>query len=477
MCRFRPTQVLLAVAPLNANNANPDLKWETTYSTNIGIDFTVLDGRIEFIADWYYKKTKDLLLKLDLPAFLGSGAGSGYGTASNPWGNVGSLRNTGFEFTLNTVNIDYKGFQWRSNIVMSINRNKVLSLDTETGTLPQTLQIGSETATVTNTVVGQPIGQFWGYKVIGRFDTPEDFYYKDADGNVKQVALPEGSSIGQNETWLGDYIFADLNGDGVINNDDQTFIGNPEPKFTWGFGNTFSYKGFDLTIQFSGSYGNKLLNYGRRSLEVSGSTSNLLTSVLDYARVEKIDPNGPDDFRNYHVVNTSSTQPRLYTSSGKNRNDRVSDAYIEDGSYIRLQNISFSYTFPKAWMKKLYIQNLKLYCNLQNLHTWTKYKGYDPEVGSLWGNTLMNGIDYGRYPSPRIIATTRTAMPATMRLPPIHISSATPTWLQVRVLPLPLPRVSPCLWPTPTRPRTPISSQMPMATSLPRAMSLGSVRL
>lgn len=390
------------VGVLNANNANPNLKWETTYSTNIGLDFTVLNGRVEFIADWYYKKTNDLLLKLDLPAFLGSGAGSGYGTASNPWGNVGSLRNTGFEFTLNTVNIDYKGFQWRSNVVMSINRNKVLSLDTETGTLPQTLQIGSETATVTNTVVGQPIGQFWGYKVIGRFDKPEDFYYKDAEGNVKPVALPEGSSIGQNETWLGDYIFADLNGDGVINNDDQTFIGNPEPKFTWGFGNTFSYKGFDLTIQFSGSYGNKLLNYGRRSLEVSGSTSNLLTSVLDYARVEKIDPNGPDDYRNYHVVNTASTQPRLYTSSGKNRNDRVSDAYIEDGSYIRLQNVSLSYTFPKAWMKKLYIQNLKLYCNLQNLHTWTKYKGYDPEVGSLWGNTLMNGIDYGRYPSPRI---------------------------------------------------------------------------
>ena len=106
------------------------------------------------------------------------------------------------------------------------------------------------------------------------------------------MALPEGSTIGKNDTWLGDYIFADLNGDGVINNDDQTFIGNPEPKFTWGFGNTCSYKGFYLTIQFSGSYGNKLLNYGRRSLEVSGATSNLLTSVLDYARVEKIDPNG-----------------------------------------------------------------------------------------------------------------------------------------------------------------------------------------
>ena len=390
------------VGVLNANNANPNLKWETTYSTNIGVDLSLFNGRIEFVADWYYKKTKDLLLKLDLPAFLGSGAGSGYGVASNPWGNIGSLRNTGLELTLNTDNIETHGFSWRSNVVFSLNRNKVVSLDTATGTLPKTLQIGSETATVTNTVVGQPIGQFWGYKVIGRFDNPEDFYYKDADGNVKQVAIPEGSSISESGTWLGDYIFADLNGDGVINNDDQTFIGNPEPKFTWGFGNTFSYKGFDLSIQFSGSYGNKILNYGRRTLEVSGSTSNLLKSVLDYARVEKIDPDGPDDYRNYHVTNPTTTQPRLYTSSGSNRNDRVSDAYVEDGSYIRLQNISLSYTLPRTWLQHTFLNNVKIYCNLQNVYTWTKYQGYDPEVGSLWGNALMNGIDYGRYPSPRI---------------------------------------------------------------------------
>lgn len=130
--------------------------------------------------------------------------------ASNPWGNIGSLRNTGVEFTLNTDNIEYKGFSWRTNAVLSLNRNKVTALDTATGTLPKTLQIGSETATVTNTVVGQPIGQFWGYKVIGRFDKPEDFYYKDADGNVKQVAIPEGSKIAENGTWIGDYIFEDL---------------------------------------------------------------------------------------------------------------------------------------------------------------------------------------------------------------------------------------------------------------------------
>ncbi len=388
---------------LNANNANPDLKWETTYSTNVGIDLGLFHGRVELIADWYYKKTKDLLMMRDLPAFLGSGAGSGYGTASNPWANVGSLRNTGVEITLNTVNIDKGGFQWRSNIVYSMNRNKVVELDTETGTLPESLQIGSETSTVTNTVVGKPIGQFWGYKVIGRFDKPEDFYYKDSQGNVQPVALPQGVTIGKSGAWLGDYIFADLNNDGVIDNNDQTFIGNPEPKFTWGFGNSFSYKGFELSVQFSGSYGNKLMNYNNRWLEITGTTSNALRSVLNYARVEMIDANGPDDYRNYHVVNpTSTTMPRLYTSSYSNANNRVSDAYIEDGSYIRLQNVSLSYTFPRKWTQALHISNLKLYMNLQNLHTWTKYSGMDPEVGSMQGRALRNGIDYSRYPSPRV---------------------------------------------------------------------------
>lgn len=391
------------VGVLNGNNANPDLKWETTKSWNLGFDLSVLNNRIDIVFDWYYKKTNDLLMELDLPAFLGSGGGSNYGTAANPWGNVGSLRNTGIEFTINSININKKNFQWSSNFVFSLNRNKVLSLDTETGTLPQTFQVGSETATVTNTVVGQPMAQFWGYKVIGRFDKPEDFYYKDAQGNVKQVALPTGCSIGKSGTWLGDYRFADLNGDGVIDNNDQTFIGNPEPKFTFGFGNSLSWKGWDFSFQFTGSYGNKVLNYNRRQLEITGSTSNLLTSVLNYARVEKIDLNGPDDYRNYWVTNASSTtMPRLYTESYSNGNNRVSDAFVEDGSYIRLQNVSLSYTFPKKWIEHLYLSNVKLYMNIQNLFTITKYDGYDPEVGSLYGDALKNGIDYNRYPSPRI---------------------------------------------------------------------------
>ena len=384
---------------LNGNNANPNLKWETTYSTNVGLDFAFFNNRIEFIVDWYYKKTKDLLLQMPLPGFLGS---TGQGAATNPWANVGSIRNTGVEFTLNTVNIDKGDFLWRSNVVFSLNRNKVTALDTENSELYYNLSIGSDNTNVTKTVVGKPIGQFWGYKVIGMFNNPEDFYYKDAQGNVKQVALPEGETIGKNEAWLGDFIFADINGDGVITNDDQTFIGNPEPKFTWGFGNTFSYKGFDLTVFFTGSYGNDVINYNRRWTEITGSTSNLSKDVLGYARVEMIDPNGPDDFRNYHVVNAGTTMPRLYTDSYKNLNNRMSDNYVEDGSYIRLQNVSLAYTFPKNWIKKIHLENLKIYCNIQNLFTWSEYKGYDPEVGSLYGNTLLNGVDYGRYPTPRI---------------------------------------------------------------------------
>lgn len=384
---------------LNGNNANPNLKWETTYSTNVGLDFAFFNNRIEFIVDWYYKKTKDLLLQMPLPGFLGS---TGQGAATNPWANVGSIRNTGVEFTLNTVNIDKGDFLWRSNVVFSLNRNKVTALDTENSELYYNLSIGSDNTNVTKTVVGKPIGQFWGYKVVGMFNKPEDFYYKDAQGNVKQVALPEGETIGKNEAWLGDFIFADINGDGVITNDDQTFIGNPEPKFTWGFGNTFSYKGFDLTVFFTGSYGNDVINYNRRWTEITGSTSNLSKDVLGYARVEMIDPNGPDDFRNYHVVNAGTTMPRLYTDSYKNLNNRMSDNYVEDGSYIRLQNVSLAYTFPKRWTKKIHLENLKIYCNIQNLFTWSEYKGYDPEVGSLYGNTLLNGVDYGRYPTPRI---------------------------------------------------------------------------
>lgn len=385
---------------LTGNTANPNLTWETTYSYNLGVDLGLLNNRIEFIGDLYYKKTDNLLLQLPLPAFLGS---SGQGAASNPWGNVGSLENKGVELTLNTTNITNKNFQWTTNLVLSKNINKVLSLDTDNSSIEKTFQPGSTNYIVTKTVVGQPIGQFWGYKVIGRFDEATDFYYKDAQGNVNQVAIPEGNTIAKNSTWIGDYIFEDLNGDGVINNEDATFIGNPEPKFTYGIGNTFSYKDFDLTIFFSGSYGNKALNLARYRIEDPRSNANILKKSLGYAKVEMINPNGPeDDYRNLHVVGGDPFMPALQASDANNNYTRISDLLIEDASYIRLQNISVGYTLPRKAISKLYLSNVRIYANIQNLYTWTKYKGLDPEIGAMYGDALMTGLDYGRYPSPRI---------------------------------------------------------------------------
>lgn len=386
---------------LTGNTPAPELTWETTTSYNVGVDLGFLDNRIEFIADVYYKKTNDLLLQVQLPAFLGS---AGQGAASNPWDNIGSIENKGVEFTLNTTNISNQDFQWTSNLTFSLNRNKVVSLDTETATIEKTFQTGSYNHVVTRTVVGEPIAQFYGLKVIGRFDEPTDFYYHDADGNVKQVAIPAGNTIAESSTWIGDYIYEDANGDGVIDANDYQFIGNPEPKFTWGLGNTFSWKGFDLTLFFTGSYGGKLLNMTRMNIEDPRSNSNILKSSLNYAVIGKIDPDGPDnDYRNLHVVNADKTiMPAVQKSNANSNFTVVSDRFIEDGSYIRLQNISLGYTFPRQWMRKIHVENLRVYMNIQNVHTWTKYKGLDPEVGAMYGDALMTGLDYGRYPSPRI---------------------------------------------------------------------------
>lgn len=385
---------------LASNTPNPDLKWETTNSSNIGLDLNLFDNRIEFIADLYYKKTNNLLLQVPLPAYVGT---AGNGSAASPWKNIGSLENKGIELTLNTVNIDTKGFQWRSNLVFSLNRNKVLSLDTESSVIDKTVTSGSTTTIITRTAVGEPIGQFYGYKVIGRFEKATDFYYKDAEGNIKATALPEDMEIGKNGVWIGDYMFKDVNNDGVINEEDRTYIGNPNPDFTFGFGNSFSYKGFDLNIFLSGSYGNEVVNWGRTQLENPRENTNLLKSALDYAKLELIDPNGGDTYDNVRISGGDPLMPRMASSSASNvSNYRFSDRFVEDGSYLRIQSISFGYTFPKKWMNKIKLENLRLYCNMQNVYTFSKYKGYDPEIGSTNQDALLTGFDNYRYPSPRI---------------------------------------------------------------------------
>lgn len=385
---------------LAANTANEDLQWETTSSSNLGLDISFLDNRIELVADVYYKKTDNLLLQLPLPAYVGT---TGQGSTSAPWVNIGSLENKGLEFTLNTLNMDRRDFTWRSNVTFSMNRSKVLALNTETGILNKSLQQGSDVTIVTRTAVDQAIGQFYGYKVIGRFEKATDFYYKDAAGTVKPTALPEGMAIGENGVWIGDYIFKDVNNDGVINEKDRDYIGNPNPDFTFGINNSFSFKGFDVSILVTGSYGNDVANYQRRWLENPRENTNLLSSALGYAQLGLIDPAGPNDYRNVQIVGGDPYMPRIAASSAASAsNYRFSDRFIEDGSYVRVKNISIGYNLPKSLYSKYGISNIKVYSNAQNVLTFTKYKGYDPEVGSLNQDALLTGIDNGRYPSPMI---------------------------------------------------------------------------
>lgn len=382
------------------NTANPNLGWEKTKSSNIGIDLGLFKNRIELVADVYYKKTDGLLLDLALPAYAGT---SGQGSTAPPTYNIGSLENKGIEFTLNTINMQRNDFTWKSSFIFSMNRNKVLSLNTESGVYDRTLQQGSDVTVVTRTAVGQPIGQFYGYKVIGRFEKATDFYYKDKEGTVKPTALPEGMVIGENGVWIGDYMFEDKNKDGVINEKDLGYIGNPNPDFNFGISNSFSFKGFDINILLTGSYGNEVMNYQRRWLENPRENTNLLKSALGYAQLDLIDPNGPNDYRNVQIVGGDPYMPRIGASSASSAsNFRLSNRFVEDGSYVRVKNISIAYNLPKSLYAKWGISNIKVYSNAQNVLTFTKYKGYDPEVGSINQNALLTGIDNGRYPSPII---------------------------------------------------------------------------
>ena len=382
------------------NYPNDKLKWEETKAWNAGIDLNLFDNRVEFMFDTYLKNTDNLLMQASLPSYVS-------GIINSPWVNAGAMENKGAEFTLNTVNISKKDFTWRTGITISFNKNKITKLYTETAGLSGTID-GAQT--LTYSTVGQPVGQYYGYKVIGMFKEESDFYQRDADGNFLldkngnrlPVALPENQHIAKDEVWVGDYIFEDLNGDGVIDEQDRTYLGNPEPKFSYGFNNTFTYKGFDMNIFINGVYGNKLVNLFRQDFTNPMRNSNLLKEVTGIAHVELIDPAQPEEIWNVHVSNPeSATVQRLNTADG-NDNNRMSSRFVEDGSYLRIKNISLGYTFPQKWTRKWHIENLRVYLNIQNAFTFTKYKGYDPEVGAYNYNVLLRGVDYARYPSQRI---------------------------------------------------------------------------
>lgn len=390
---------------------NPDLKWESTNSWNVGMDFSFLDNRIEFIVDAYIKKTNNLLMEAALPSYVINNDWQGM---SAPWVNSGSIENKGIEFTLNTVNISKGDWQWRTGATLSINRNKLKSLNSEEATISGNIS----TQTYTLSKVGGPVGRFYGYKVIGMFNTADDFYQKnalgefllDAGGNKVPVARPVDTNgnlqpIAPNSVWVGDYIFEDINKDGKITEADRTFIGNPNPKFTFGINNTITWKDFDLAFFFNGSVGGDIYNLVRQQHTNPETYGNMMSEVAGYAKVELIDPNGSaTDINNVRVSNPGVATVQRISVAGQSLNDnnRVSSRFVENGSYLRLKNISLTWRLPKKWLTPLQINSVSVYGNIQNLFTICGYDGYDPEIGANGQSVILQNIDNYRYPSQRI---------------------------------------------------------------------------
>ncbi len=395
-----------------ANYANPDLKWESTNSWNLGLDLSFLDNRIEFIVDTYYKKTDNLLMQASLPTYVVDV--DGYRGISAPYVNSGAIENKGIEFTLNTVNIAKKNFHWRSGLTLSMNRNKLTKLNAEGSQIFGT--VGSNVYTMSE--VGGAVGRFYGYNCIGMFTQESDFYKTnslgefllDQYGERIPVARPVDSdgnlyAIGQNYIWVGDYIFEDVNEDGKITEADRKFIGDPNPDFTFGFNNTFTYKNFELTLFINGSYGNDVYNVLRQDHTNPSGWGNKMAYAANYAKIGLIDENGSaSDISNVYITNAGTASIERISPSGVNvnANERVSTRFVEDGSYLRLKSLSFAWNLPAQWTSKAHLEWVQLYANAQNLFTLTSYDGYDPEVGAMGQSVILQGIDNGRYPSQRI---------------------------------------------------------------------------
>lgn len=390
---FRPARI-----------ANPELGWETTTQLNVGVDLTVLKNRVDFTFDIYNKQTKDMLLQTTVPRYLG---GTGWNDIAAPFINVGKMENKGFDLALSTRNIVKKKFRWDTNLTFSLNRNKILELDDPDKIYWQNLYWYSEFQTATTTRVGYPIGQFWGYQVEGIFENQEDIlnHAVQVSNGVITDDHPNGENLIDKRAgiWIGDLKFKDLNGDGVINVEDQTFIGDPNPDFTYGINNTFEMGAFEATIYFNGSYGADVLNYSRVVTEgMTNIFSNQAETVFERAQYGYHDPAGDtNDPANVFLANPGTDIPRP-TTTDVNRNNRMSDRYIEDGSYLRIQNLKLAYTLPVLYTQKVKISRIKVYFNVQNLYTFTKYSGYDPEIGAFNQSPLLQNVDMGRYPTPRM---------------------------------------------------------------------------
>jgi len=395
------------------NIANPYITWEKQEQINVGLDLGFLQNRINLVVDAYLKTSTAMLMDMQLPSYMGT-SGNVSIRLNPPMGNFGKIENRGLEFSLSTRPVVGK-FTWENDLQVTFNKNKLLGL---TGTPAAHIEgYGQWTDLVSLTEIGQPLYTFYGYQVVGIFQDKDDIL-----NSPHQKAFPADGNFKRSTVWPGDLKFADLSGpdgepDGVIDEFDRTAIGSPLPKFTFGFNNTFTYAGFELSVYLNGSYGNKLMNYvGRTLTEMTSGWSNQLSTAVDRAKVEPIDPNKTypfvntagttinnwwDDIDNVQVSNPGTEVPRA-VAGDPNENTRISDRYIEDGSYLRVKNLSLAYNIPGAAVRRLGVDNIKVYVNLQNMWTLTRYTGLDPEVGASQTNDNVFGLDNGRYPAARV---------------------------------------------------------------------------
>jgi TonB-dependent starch-binding outer membrane protein SusC len=359
-----------------ANVGYPALSWESVSTYNAGLDAMILHRRIELSVDVYKKVTTQMLLASILPSFAGldpNPPNNSYQEIEPPFTNAGKMTNTGIDIGITSHNIQTKDFTWTTVAIFSRYKDVLNKLNA-----PGAILFGKSQAfapfTLTETLPGQSVGAFYGFVTNGLYRSMDDLNKGPAP------TLP----VGLTGTWLGDIRYKDLNNDKAITSADQTFIGSPDPKFTYGLTNSFSYKGFDFSFFLTGVYGDKIFNYSRLETESLFSVfQNQLTTVMD--RYTAATPNGK--LPRYNQYN--------------NNNLKISDRYIEDGSYLRIQTVSLGYNLPAAIINRAKISSFRVYVSGQNLHTFTKYSGYDPEIGAFNYNVLTRNIDYGHYPNPR----------------------------------------------------------------------------
>ncbi|MDO5980168.1 SusC/RagA family TonB-linked outer membrane protein [Flavivirga spongiicola] len=348
--------------------ANPNLFWETTEQYNVGLDMGFFNDRLSLLVEVYQKDTNDLLINADTALSQGF---------QSVWTNTGQVRNKGLEISLNTVNISNKNFKWTSDFNISFNQNTIVSLPDGKPIFgkPNYYRLLSTNQFLVEE--GQALGNMFGYISDGVYQ-PTDFENYDPDASTHTL-LPGQPSYRSHQP--GDEKYKDLNGDGEITGADKTIIGNALPKHFGGFGNTFTYKNFQLSTFLQWSYGNDVLNANRLVLEgmINGGQNQLATTL------------------NRWTPENQNTD--LHRAGGQGFQD-VSSRIVEDGSYLRLKTVNFSYNFSKDVLEKLKLNSLELYLSGQNLITWTDYSGFDPEV-SVANSLITPGIDYSAYPKHR----------------------------------------------------------------------------